>query len=101
MNLAICELVIWRSGDLVIDDLGDLGDLGDRSGDLLARLDGQLGADQRADAGGERGFMEARRAGDAVAIEQRHARDSRASRRDRRAFPGNDAARRKLKAEEV
>ena len=41
---------------------------------IPARFDRQLRADQRADAGGERGFMEARRAGDAVAIEQRDRR---------------------------
>ena len=36
--------------------------------------DGELGADDRADAGGKRGAMEARRAVDAVAIEQRNRR---------------------------
>ena len=40
----------------------------------LGRGDGQLGADDGADAGGLRGLMEARRAVDAVAIEQRDRR---------------------------
>ena len=50
------------------------------SGELLIELliergiDCQLGADQRAKTGGEGGFVEARCAGDAVAIEQRDRR---------------------------
>ena len=44
--------LIWRSGD----------------------FDRQLGADERTQAGGEGGFVEARGAGDAVAVEQRHRR---------------------------
>ena len=35
---------------------------------------GQLDADERTEPGSEGGFMEARRAGDAVAIQQRHRR---------------------------
>ena len=40
----------------------------------LACFDRQLRADERLDAGGERRFMKTRRAGDAVAIEQRDRR---------------------------
>jgi len=37
-------------------------------------FDREFGADERTQSGGEGGFMKARRARDAVAIEQRHRR---------------------------